>query len=312
MAILLDKALWLPSFHLADSCVGGRAKKESSMKSSLALAVLLGLSMSLAASATTAVTKFASGTDKWGYTAVQNGGSASIVNLLGAGGNLESAAPLGKDAAYLVTNGTDQSKAEVGINHDFGLLKNAISTINLSYNYYKTLVPGGNASAAPTLKLGIWTGTTTQYLVYEPYWNTQGNPPTGAWQAMSINGTTGSGADGSGGWWTTGMFGQPSGAGGPPVRSLAEWNTLFMQNSSYANAVDSPTRKVAGDIVYLGIGIGTYNRSTSVYFDDVHANVNEFNETYDFQTVPEPLTMIALFGAIGAVGTYVRRRQARA
>jgi hypothetical protein len=228
----------------------------------------------------------------WYQTDVRTGGAASIVDLTGLGGNLESSQPLPTGAAKLTTNFTNPAKAEVGVYGDFGLASTALNDVVLGYNYYKQYVASGNASAAPSIKLAISTvgGTGDNYgnLVYEPYWN--GSVPTNAWQTVSINSSTGAGSTSTGGWWWDGGFNVSSGAGGPPIRSLSEWVTAFTaaDSTDFANA----------HIVLLSMGVGTYNQGQIDYFDNVsiQSTAGNVNAVYNFQT-PEPGTLVLLITA---------------
>jgi len=244
-------------------------------------------------------------------------GTGAIVSLVGLGGNLEANA-LGSSAVKLTTGSDNADKVEVYLRDNFGLASDFLSNYTFEYSYYKEVA--GNPSAAPSLKLEILgpnhdnnTNDNFGALIYEPNWNQplpgSQPPPTGAWQNVSINASTGSGDDASGGWWWTGGFGQGSGSGGPPIKSLLEWKTLFQADADFATA----------QLVGVGVGVGTYNQDHIGYFDGVSItltpqgptlNVVTFPVTYDFELaapVPEPATL-TLLGA-GAVGLCVRRRR---
>ena len=242
----------------------------------------------------------------WYAADIRDGGTASVVDLTGLGGDLESNQPLPTGAALLTTGFANNDKAEVATYADFGDATTVLSSAVLGYNYYKQTVAGGNAFAAPSLKIGILstTGTGDNYgqLVYEPNWNQPGAgsqlPPADLWQAVSINSATGSGDNASGGWFWTGGFEQPNGAGGPPLRSLGEWATLFA-----ASDIDFASARV----VSIAMGVGTYNQGQSGYFDNVSINVpNGVSTTFDFQAVPEPTS--ALLAAAGCLLMGARRR----
>jgi hypothetical protein len=266
-----------------------------------------------ASAATVTVTQFEPNAavpvvDTWYLNSVTAGGSASIQDLTGVGGNLETNQPLPNGAARLTTNATDAAKAEVSTWANFGSASSVLNSISLSYDFYKTLGPV--AAPAPSLKLTLWssTGTGDNYgtLIYEPYWNPFGSAvPTDAWTAVAIDQNTGSGADPSGGWWWNGGFEIPSGGGGPPLRSLAEWATAF----AAADATDFATANVVG----LSVGIGTYNQSQDNYFDNVSIATGNTVKTYDFggRSVPDGgTTLILLGGALTGIAAVRRKLRA--
>jgi hypothetical protein len=74
-------------------------------------------------------------------------------------------------------------------------------------------------------------------------------------------------------WWNGG-FGQPSGAGGPPLRTLAEWAEVFSSDFD-----DS-------ELIQVSIGVGTFNQGQIGYFDDVqivHNHDGGYDKSYDFE-----------------------------
>ncbi len=271
---------------------------------------------SVAQASIVTVTSISSGmhvADRWYQNGTTGGGAASIVSLQGLGGNLEFSQPSPLVAAKLTTNLTNPAKAEIGTFRDFGLASDVLSNITLGYNYYRQNIAGGNTSAAPSIKLQISASSSDTgnfsdnygYLVYEPYWN--GTVPSGAWQSVSINSSTGSGATGSGGWWWDGGFNVASGAGGPPIRSLAEWVTAFQA----ADAADF----AKAHVLALSVGVGTYNQGQIDYFDNVSIGIaaSNFERVYKFgvDAVPEPATIVVwslLGAAVVGLGLWRRRR----
>lgn len=237
--------------------------------------------------------------DVWYLSDVRANGTASIADLTGLGGDLETNQPLPTGAALLTTGLSNDDKAEVGTFQDFGDATTLFNSIQLSYDYYKQTVASGNVSAAPTLKLHIFasggTGDNFGQLIFEPTWNQPGGgsqaPPADAWQPVSIDSTTGGGdGDGSGGWGWTGGFEIGNGFGGPPIRSLAEWATAF--------AASDPTDFATARVVGLSVGVGSFNQGQVGYFDEVSITVpGGVNTTYDFE-VPEPASL-ALLGLGG-------------
>ncbi len=244
--------------------------------------------------------------DAWYESDIRGAGTASIVELTGVGGDLENNQPLPTGAALLTTGGDNNDKAEVGTFADFGSAAEILTTGTLGYSYYKENVVGGNAFAAPSLKLNIFaaggTGDNFGTLVYEPTWNQPGGGsaavPTDAWQDVTIAASTGAGDNSSGGWWWTGGFGEGNTAGGPPIRSLDEWAALFTAN----DPVDFANARVVG----ISVGVGTFNLDQVGYFDDVSlTTVTGGTKTYDFQ-VPEPAGFAVL--GLGGLAMLNRRR----
>jgi hypothetical protein len=142
-------------------------------------------------------------------------------------------------------------------------------------------------------------------LIYEPYWNPLGGGvPTDAWTSVAIDENTGSGGDPSGGWWWNGGFEVPSGASGPPIRSLAEWAAAF-------TAAD-PTDFGNASVIQLSVGVGTYNQSQDDYFDNVSIKTGNIDKIYDFgtQNVPDSGSTLILLGS-ALTGIAAARRKFR-
>jgi hypothetical protein len=260
---------------------------------------------SSASAATVAVTQFnplagPTSVDAWYLSDVRPGGTATIEDLTGLGGNLENNQPLPTGAARLTTDSTNAAKAEVATFADFGSASDVLRSIDLSYSYYKTT--NAELFAAPSLKLTLYssTGTGDNFgtLVFEPNWNQSGAGseavPSGAWQTVTIDENTGSGSTAGGGWWWNGGFEQPSSAAGPPIRSLSEWLTLFQTSD--------PNDFGTARVVALSVGVGTYNINQIDYFDNVSIKTGNIDKTYDFQpsrsNVPDGGSTLALLGGV--------------
>ena len=243
----------------------------------------------------------------WTQGPLAGGGTNAIVDLTGLGGNLENSAPLPTGAANLTTGFSNADRAELAVGDNFGLVSNVFTNgLSLGYSYHKATVAGGNAFAAPALKLAFSKGGTCTsgdcfvQLVYEPTWNQPANPgaslvvPTDVWTNIVISLTDGL-------FWGTGGFGEPNTAGGPPLRTLADWLTAF--------DADFPLASLVG----LSVGVGTFNQGQNGYFDNVSIVYDGFGERiYDFEvaaTVPEPGTVMSF--AVGLIGLLwlTRRRQ---
>ena len=242
----------------------------------------------------------------WYYDDVRPGGSASIQNLTGMGGNLETAQPLPTGAARLTTDSTTAAKAQVSTYADFGLASQVLSSINLSYSYYKNV--NLELFAAPSLKLTIYNpagvGDSYGTLIYEPNWNQgvngSGAVPSGSWQSVAIDENTGAGSDAGEGWWWNGGFNVGTSSAGPPIKSLAEWSASFRASTNYTDA----------RVVAMSVGVGTYNINQDDYFDAVSIKTGNIDKTYDFQarSVPDGGSTLALMGMAFAGIAGLRRK----
>ncbi len=241
----------------------------------------------------------------WYASDVRAAGTASIPDLTGLGGDLENNQPLPTGAALLTTTLDNADKAEVATFDDFGDATAILNNLNLGYSYYKETVAGGNVSAAPSIKLALFSpvgaGDNFGQLVYEPTWNQPGGgsqpSPADAWQAVAINSATGAGDDATGGWWWTGGFEIGNSFGGPPLRSLGEWATAF-------GAADGDF--AAARVVSIAVGVGTFNQGQTGYFDEVtYSVIGGESRTYDFQAIPEPGAFA--LASLAALATLRRR-----
>jgi hypothetical protein len=238
------------------------------------------------------VTSFAptlEGPGVWYEVGVLDGGSAQTIDLSGLGGSLEDDQPLPIGAALLTTDLTiNTSKAEVGVPEAHGTAGEILTTLELFYAYFKaTHADAQNLFAAPSIKLTFWNqdcvlpddcfGT----LIYEPYWNQPGSigvaaeVPLDQWTEVAIDADTGV-------FWWTGGFGESSGGGGPPLRTLADWATVFATNGwmapSFADA----------DLILVSVGVGTFNLGQIGYFDDVEVVHDGYQAAYDFEPAIGP------------------------
>jgi hypothetical protein len=250
------------------------------------------------------VTSFAPSTNTtpgvWYESNVTAAGVAAIVDLTGAGGDLESNQPLPTGAARLTTTTDNNDRANVGVLDDFGQPQNTFSSLSLGYAYHKATNSGQNLFAAPALKLTFLNTTCDDpasagdcfgTLVYEPTWNQPGNEgssvavPLDTWTPVSLDQNTGL-------FWWTGGFGQPNTAGGPPLRTLAQWAASF--SSDFADAT----------LIRVEVGVGSFNQLQLGYFDDVtisHAYGSGYSKDYNFEVPALPdLGLVALV-ALGAL-----------
>ena len=244
---------------------------------------------------------------QWFENDVRPGGSADIVNLNGAGGNLENNAPLPQGAARLQTGFNNNHKAEIGVADSYGTAGAVLnSSFRLGYSFYKANVPGGNTFAAPAIKLTFSNPLTTQNggdgfvtLVYEDYLN--GNSPvaTGSWTDVQIDLNNGL-------FWQTGGFGQ------------AFSQTKLLTLGSWLNEFDADF--LDAEMLLLSVGVGSFNQGQDGYFDNVSLSYSSngtttFDKTYDFEVravaVPEPASL-GLLGLGLLLLSFARSRTMRA
>lgn len=226
-------------------------------------------------------------TGVWFADDVRPGGTAGTEDLTGLGGNLENDQPLPIGAAKLTTDSTNEAKAEVAVIDGYGTPQDIFASLQLAYAFYKGSNPGQNLFAAPSIKLGFLNpvcddpasvGDCFGTLVYEPSWNQPGLEgssaavPLDTWLPVAID-------DANGLFWWTGGFGQPSGAGGPPLHTLADWAGVL--SSDFGDA----------ELIKVSIGVGSFNPGQIGYFDDVqiaHSHDGGFDARYDFEPAIGP------------------------
>lgn len=288
------------------STIRTRAGSRSGILSPFVGAVALAASLMIATESSAAViiedsidAAFVSN-GQWFENDVRPGGTASIANLAGAGGNLENNAPLPQGAARLTTGFDNSHKAEIAVADNYGTARNSLNnSFQLGYSFYKENVPGGNTFAAPSIKLTFSNAATVGdgfvTLVYEPYLN--GNSPvaTGDWTDVQIDLDNGL-------FWQTGGFGEAFDQS--KLLTLGNWLTEF--DADFLDA----------EMLYLSVGVGSFNQGQDGYFDGVNlayqtVGAAEFDKTYDFETartaVPEPGTL-GLLG-LGILGLALARRR---
>lgn len=227
-------------------------------------------------------------TGTW-YAETRPSGTAQIVSLTGMGGALETGSD-GDGVVRLVTTasatGGNNDKTAVTTYGNFGLALTGLNSLTASYDYFRTS-SSENPAAAPAFRLQLFsplgTGDNFGTLVYEPYWNMSGNPTSDTWNTVSITPTSGL-------FWWNGGFEQPNSAGGPPLRTLSEWASLFAASDTLDFATAS--------IISYSTGLGSYNPGQTQYVDHISVNIpGVVNDVANF-VVPEPVTMGAVAGLI--------------
>ena len=254
------------------------------------------------ASPTTTVTAFAPGSSTptpgvWYEMDVAAGGAASTVNLSGVGGALENNQPLPVGAALLTTGAANADIAHVAVVDAYGNAGSILTdaSLQIAYSFYKGSAGDLNPFAAPALRLTLSNPTAVGdgygSLVYEPYWQTDpiAHVTTDTWLTQQITSTSGL-------FWWNGGFGQANSFGGPPLKTLSEWVTVF--DADFAGA----------ELLALGIGIGSYNQGQTGYFDDVSLSYAGYDERYNFEPVPEPTTALLVFVGLFGLGQLRRAR----
>lgn len=259
------------------------------LPSILAITAVAGLMvLTSPAFAQTTVTSFApvSGTPTpgiWFESDVRTGGTASISDLTGVGGDLETSQPLPAGAAKLTTDLTNAAKAEVAVSDSYGVLNDIIGTLAVGFSWLKgeNPDPDANVFAAPSIKLTFYNpvcddlaskGDCFITLVWEAYQNGHAPaPPTNIWIREDMDADTG-------GWWTTGGFGVPNGGGGcgaVPCPTLAEWRSALSSDFGQAS------------LVAVSVGVGSYNKGQIGYFDNVTIAGANADAAYDFEPAPQ-------------------------
>jgi hypothetical protein len=233
-------------------------------------------------------------------------GNVSIVANAPAGD------PLGPGSGLITTTNSTADKKEIGLANNYGLAGQVISALKLAYSYYKdSSGVAADAAAAPSIKLSFYNASYAATagndgfvtLIYEPYYNTVGNPIPDVWHTDSIDATTGL-------FWENGGFGQGNQGGGSYAtnKTLSGWLTAFDSTSggAFSNATLTEVR----------IGMGTYNPNQTGYFDNVTINgTSQADTTYNFEAavVPLPKAAYAGLGLIAGIGVLggLKRRQRR-
>ncbi|HXU23795.1 MAG TPA: hypothetical protein VN697_07180, partial [Tepidiformaceae bacterium] len=218
------------------------------------LAIIAAILIASAASASSTVTVTPANPQGWSTSDTRTGGAVNFI--------ADATAPGGTGALQLTT--TDDNAAKAQYLHAANVALADVSELS-----YQTKQNAPAASVAdPSYQVAVeldGTAATFTNLVFEPYWNTTGNPTNGVWQTWNVA---------AGNFWSSGTKADPnnaactvsSGAGGPPFYTLAQLQT------------DCPNAVVVG----FGVNVGTYNAGY-----DVETDLVDFNgTTYDFEQNP--------------------------
>ena len=212
----------------------------------LAAVAALGLTTAASAATTTVVT---AATPSWTQDDTRPGGIVQWTTTFGA------PAGLGSGSLELATDGTTAAKAGL-YTHTMG--GTPLSDVTgLSYWTYQAAASSPSGDASYQLQIDVGDGAFTT-LVYEPYWN--GTPAPASWQEWDV---------GAGLFWSShttpdlGNGNLVAGAGGPPLYTLAQVETMY------------PNATVLG----IGVNVGTFNPSYDIGVDGVTFN----DTTYDFE-----------------------------
>lgn len=163
----------------------------------------------------------------------------------------------------LMSTGTASDADRVDWKYTFGAPVDADTVTEASYTLTKLDKAGTNVNDAALTSYRIYVriNGADGVLIYEPYWNTTGNPPRGAETSWNVL---------TGKFWTssTTIPGLPKTGGGPPEKTFAQVRA------------DNPDMLVTG----IGLGLGTYNRGTKSLVNDVRFKANKMCTVHEWST----------------------------
>jgi hypothetical protein len=225
-------------------------------------AVVLSLTLAVAAAAQTTVTVTPGDTQGWTNTGTTAGGMVSFI--------ADSDTPLGYGALRLMTDDTTQAKATYVHATDTALAD--VTDLGYWTKQVEASFEQGTASYQLVVCLDGYDGETCNgftTLVFEPYQNiAQGPVVNGVWQEWDVD---------EGQFWSSrtvdgaGSCDVTAGGGGAPFYTLAGLQTVC------PNA----------DVVAFGVNVGSNNPEYDIRVDGV-----QFNDTiYDFEAWTVPTEM---------------------
>lgn len=186
-------------------------------------------------------------------------------SLTGATATMVDGAPAGLGASSLELKTMSDVNAKATYAHPEDMKLSDL----MSASYYTKQKAASSAGGAASMTFGVdlnGDGAWDTSLVYEPYWQNEGNPDAapvvqGEWQKWDVA---------SGMFWSSKNFGTGStalvaGAGGAPFYSL---------ETIKANYPDAK-------IMVTGVGVGSYNTDYTIDVDGVEIN----GMTYNFEKV---------------------------
>lgn len=163
----------------------------------------------------------------------------------------------------LLSTGTTSDADRVDWKTTFAHPVDADTVTEATYTTTKQDTAGAdvNDAALTAYRFFVRIGGADGVLIYEPYWNTVGNPPRGVETTWNVL---------TGKLWTssTTIPGLPKTAGGPPEKTFAQVRA------------DNPDMLVTG----IGLGLGTYNRGTKSLTNDVHFKGGAVCVTHEWST----------------------------
>lgn len=123
----------------------------------MAAAAILGFGAPAFGQTTVSVFAPSTNTDPgvWFENDVRPGGTASIAELSGIGGDLENNQPLPSGAAKLTTDFSNAAKGEVGLGNLYGEPQNIFSSINISFSLPQSRKRGAAPGTGSVTQVGV-------------------------------------------------------------------------------------------------------------------------------------------------------------
>jgi hypothetical protein len=230
------------------------------------------------------------GTSGWHYNNVRNSGIVGVNTTYARSGNGSlyfettlgpSGASSKADAEFFLTSGSN-SNGNFFATSSLGALS---ALTSLSYDWYRDSSSTATAVQQPALRLQVVSADLTQsgYLIFERAYNGS-TVPTDTWVSDDIyaNRATYN-------MWSTGSL---PGAFSNFTTTLDQWMTSSMNY------------QVIGISTGVGSGWGPFRGAV----DNIQFGFGGQNTTYNFEAVPEPMTMTVM--ALGALAALRKKRKA--